>query len=86
MKTDTCEALVLRSMEYKERQRIITLFTPQGLMSVIIKGISLKKPHLLSLTSPLCLGEFHFSQGKSDLFYFRDGTVIDEHLHLRNHV
>lgn len=85
MKTECCEAIVLRSIEYKERQRIITLFTPTcGLISLIIKGITSKKPHLLSLTTPFSQAEFHFVRGKSDLFYFRDGSLIDEHLLLRS--
>ena len=80
---DRCEGITLRSLEYKERERIITVFTAKGLISLIVKRMSNKKPHLLSLTSPFCQGEFLYKKKRSDLFSFLDGTVLDAHLNLR---
>lgn len=79
------EGLVLRSLDYKDGQKIITLFTPtKGLISLIVKGINRKKTHLLTLTSPLTQAEYHFSIHRSDLYSFRDGSPINTHHNLRS--
>ena len=78
------EGLVLRSLDYKDRQKIITLFTPTlGLISLIVKGITRKKTHLLTLTSPFTQGEYLFTIHRSDLYPFRDGTPLHTHHFLR---
>lgn len=77
MKEERVEGIVLKSLEYKERHRIITLFTLEaGIMSLIVKG--------LGLTSPFCQAEYLYLKGKSDLYRFQDGTLVDAHLELRN--
>ena len=84
MRDEKTEGIVLRSLEYKDRQRIITVFTAEcGLISLIVKGISHRSQHLLALTSPFCQAEFHFARGRSNLFRFIDGTVTEDHLSLR---
>lgn len=83
MQEEKTEGIVLKAMDYKERHRIITLFTPQGLMSLIVRGISRKNARLLSLTTPFCLGEYLYRKGSSELMGFRDGSIIDDHLGLR---
>lgn len=84
MQEERIEGIVLRSMEYKEQERIITLFTGEGLLNLIVKGISRKKPSLLSLTTPFCRAEFVYARKNSDLLKFLDGTILDEHLLLRH--
>ena len=83
MHEEKTEGIVLRSQDYKERHRIITLFTPLGLISLIVKGISRKNSHLLTLTTPFSHGEYIYRQGRSDLFRFHDGAVLDDHFDLR---
>jgi DNA repair protein RecO (recombination protein O) len=83
MQEEKTEGIVLRSQDYKERHRIITLFSPQGLISLIVKNISRKNARLLSLTTPFSHGEYVYQYGKSDLFNYCDGTLLDDHLHLR---
>lgn len=81
------EGLVLRSIDYKDQQKIITLFTPtRGLISLIVKGINRKRAHLLTLTSPLTQAEYHFTIRRSDLYSFQDGTPINTHNNLRNNL
>ncbi|NGX47132.1 MAG: DNA repair protein RecO [Chlamydiae bacterium] len=81
------EGLVLRSIDYKDRQKIITLFTPtRGLISLIVKGITRKKSHLLTLTSPFTKAEYHFSIRRSELYTFRDGTPLKTHHNLRQNL
>ncbi len=84
---ETHEGLVLRSLDYKDRQKIITLFTPnRGVISLIVKGITRKKNHLLTLTSPFTRAEYHFFIGRTDLYTFRDGTPLKTHQHLRSNL
>ena len=78
------EGITLRSIEYKERQRILTLFTKEcGLVSLIIKGLSPKKPLLLTLSTPFCIADFHYLKGRSDLHHFQDATLTDPLTSLR---
>lgn len=78
------EGVVLRAQDYKENQRIVTLFTPQGVLGMIVKGIASKKSTLLTLTTLFCHAEYHVVRGNSDLCQFRDGAVLDEHFVLRS--
>lgn len=83
MYEERTEGIILRSQDYKEHHRIITLFSPQGLISLIVKSISRKNARLLTLTTPFSHGEYIYHQGQSELFRFHDGTVLDDHLNLR---
>ena len=84
MKEEKTEGIVLRTLEYKECQRIVTVFTPYaGMISVIVKGISPRKISLLSLCSPFSEVEFLVKRGRSELLFFVDGSVLDAHLQLR---
>jgi DNA repair protein RecO (recombination protein O) len=86
MHEEKTEGIVLRSQNYKERHRIITLFSPQGLISLIVKSISRKNARLFTLTTPFNHGEYIYRQGRSDLFLFYDGSVLDDHLDLRQNL
>lgn len=84
MKEEKTEGIVLRSFDYKERGRIITLFSSDyGVIDLVASTLSRKKSYLLSLTSPCSQGEFLFTRGKSTLFRFKDGTLINPHVPLR---
>lgn len=84
MREEKQEGIVLRSLDFKDREKIITLFTKErGLVSLIVKGITKKKSHLLTLTSPFTHGEYHYSIRRSDLYPFKDGTPITTHHTLR---
>lgn len=79
------EGIILKSTDYKESNRILSIFTPHaGIISVIVKRISKKKPTLINLTSPLCRAEFVYRKGRSQLYSFIDGTILDLHLPLRH--
>jgi hypothetical protein len=82
MKEEQAEGIVLKSIDYKEQERIITLFTPDsGVISLIVKSVADRKR--LALSSPFCRGEYIFTRGKSDLFRLRDGTTLNDHFDLR---
>ncbi len=70
------EGITLRAVEFKEKQRILTLFTEnRGLTTLIIKGISQKKPHLMAVSTPFCIADFHYLRGHSDIHTFQDATI-----------
>ncbi|MCH9625767.1 MAG: DNA repair protein RecO [Chlamydiales bacterium] len=78
------EAVVLHALPFKEYDRILTLFTPEGLLKFFVKG---KKRHYLqqvALTSPLTQAEFHYTLGKKNLHRFHGGSIITQHLKIRD--
>jgi DNA repair protein RecO (recombination protein O) len=84
MTTEKTEGIVLHSLDFRDRQRIIKIFTPHfGLITLIVKGISKKNYHLVSLTTPLTRGEFLFTKGRGEIYLFMEGTCLDMHLPLR---
>lgn len=84
MEYEKTEGIVLRSLPYQDKNRIVTVFTNgYGILQFIIKGISTKRTDKLALSSPLCQGEYVFYRGKSNLMHFIDGSVLSEHLQLR---
>ena len=85
MNQQVVEGIVLHAFDFKERSRIVTLFTPNlGKMNLIVNRISSKKPVLVNLTTPFCQAEFIYHKGKSDLYRFIDGSIINLHLPLRS--
>lgn len=78
------KAIVLRSVPFKDRQSILTLLSEEkGLISMIVKGLSKKNPHLVASINPLCEAEFVFSEGRTELLRCKDASVIDSHFALR---
>jgi len=78
------EGIVLKALNYQENSRIVTLFTDDGgIIQLIIKGISHKNSDKLRLSSLLTRGEYLYIKGRSSLYLFQDGTVLEEPLYLR---
>ena len=78
------EGIVLKSTNYQESSRILSLFTKNsGIISVIVKRLNPKKSTLINLTTPLCRAEFIYRKGKSSLYTYIDGSILDLHLPLR---
>jgi DNA repair protein RecO len=87
MQHQESEGLVLRAIEYKQQQKILTLLTRnQGIIHLIAKGINQKKSHLFSLTTPFSIGEFHYTIHRSELYSLRDATLKNAHLELRTNL
>jgi DNA repair protein RecO (recombination protein O) len=85
MTSEKTEGIVLRSLDYQDHQRILTVFTEShGMISLITKNISQRHPSFLTITTPFCQAEFLYVKKQSDLYRLRDSTVLDEHLSLRN--
>lgn len=78
------EGIVLKTVPFKENDRILSLFTPDyGVISLYVRGLSKKNTALINLTTPLCRAEYLFRKKRSDLYHFIDGSIIDLHLPLR---
>ncbi len=75
-----CEGVVLQSLPFKERDLIVTLFSSEGLVKLFVRG---KRSALMT---PLTRGEFHFSLGRSDLNQFKEGSILAQHLSLRERI
>ncbi len=80
------EGIVLKTIDFRDSERIITLFTKElGLISLIVKGVSPSSLPKLAVTTPFCQAQFFFTRGNSDLFRYRDSTILQEHHSLRAH-
>ncbi|MFS8563609.1 MAG: DNA repair protein RecO [Rhabdochlamydiaceae bacterium] len=82
MKEERAEGIVLKTFDYKENERIVTVFTShEGVIALIAKHI--KNQNKIALTTPFCQAEFLFTKGKSDLCKLQDGTILNDHHFLR---
>ncbi len=77
------EGIVLRSQDYQERHRIITLFSEAGIVTLIVKNISRKNARMLSLSTVFTHAEYLVKRSRGEMYTFADATLIDEHLSLR---
>jgi len=72
-----CVGVVLSVLAFRESDQIVTIFSPEGLIKLFVKR------KRLPLMVPLTEGEFLFVAGRGDLYRFRDGTILNQNLKLR---
>jgi DNA repair protein RecO (recombination protein O) len=77
------EAIVLQAIPFKEYDRILTLFSPQGLLKFFVKVAKKEYLHLAALTSPLTLAEFHYTPGRKGLHRLVEGTILKQNIQIR---
>ena len=78
------EAITLKTFPYRDRTRIVKFFSKEeGLLSMIVKGISPKKPNLLVLSSPLILVRLVYRKKKGDLHLLTDVKIENSFLDIR---
>lgn len=76
------EGIILKMIPYKDHHRIIQMLTPDhGILSLLAKGVS--RPKLQSLLSPLSQVEVVYRKKSSELFFFKEGHLIENYLFLR---
>ena len=84
MLEEKTEGIVLRSQDFKERHRIITLFTHQGLISLIVSEHLAEKYPLALPHYPLLSWRVSCTaEATRTLLRFHDGTILDDHFNLR---
>lgn len=78
MELEKKEGIVVKSFNYQENKRIITVFTENGLLS-LIATLSQKNPSSSLLTTPLCIGEFFYKKTSSQLHILKEGSVLSSY-------
>ncbi len=79
----TTDALVLRSIDVGDHDRLLTLLTPEnGQISVMAKGVRSKKSQLAAVTQPYIYANFEIYR-KSDMNWLRGGSVTEYFAGLR---
>lgn len=76
------EGIILKIIPYKDHDRIIQILTHEsGMISLLAKGVL--KPKLHALLSPLTQLEIVCRKKGSDLFFFKEGFLIENYHFLR---
>jgi DNA repair protein RecO (recombination protein O) len=85
MQVITTEGIVLKSLPFRDYDRILTIFTPQhGLIKIIANKGTFSRQK--SGVSPLAFGHFVCSIGKSELWKCQEIGIINAHLELRQNL
>lgn len=78
------EGIVLRSVDYRDTEKIVTIFTKnEGRVELIVKGLKANQTEKRALCSPLSCSEFVYTSGRTELCRLIDITSIDPFLALR---
>lgn len=78
------EGIVIRSMDYGENNKIVTLLTKaNGKAGVLIRGAKKMRSRHGSLAQPFTYGEFVFFRGGSGLGTLNHGEIIESYSNLR---
>jgi DNA repair protein RecO (recombination protein O) len=75
-RTDTCQALLLRAVDYAEADRIVTLLTDRfGKLSLIARSARRSKKRFGAALQPLCLLDVELSGADVELGSLREARV-----------
>jgi DNA repair protein RecO (recombination protein O) len=82
MQTYRTEGIILQTLNFQDFDQIATVFTPMGLIKLIIKGANHSRRNP-SKPSPMALGEFVYTQGKSELFKCLEFSLTKQYSAIR---
>ncbi len=86
MQTVEVKGLVIRSVDYKESDRLITVFTEEmGTISAIAKGARTVKSRFMSSASQFCYASFVLYK-KGDFFWVKEASLIESFFGLRDSI
>ncbi|MNW29453.1 DNA repair protein RecO [compost metagenome] len=78
------EGIVIRSMDYGEGNKIVTLCTEtHGKIGVLARGAKKLKSRYAALTQPFTYGEYVFYRQNNGLGTLNQGEIIESHFSLR---
>ncbi|WP_438446235.1 DNA repair protein RecO [Gorillibacterium sp. sgz5001074] len=78
------EGIVIRSMDYGEGHKIISVYTREaGKMSVMVRGAKKLNSRFGAITQLFTYGQFVFYKGNSAMGNLNAGEIIDSHQKLR---
>lgn len=76
------EGIVLKSIPFKEGDKIVTLFTAkEGLIKLYVKG---PRQAMSALTFPFVRAEYLCVRGRGEFFRLREGKLLSSNLFLRD--
>lgn len=85
MQTHRCEGIILSTMNFRDYDQIVTVFSKDfGLLKFIAKKANAAKRGLKC--APFLRGEFIFVQSQSELYSLRALSIISQHLDLRQNL
>lgn len=76
MQTTTTKGIVLREVKTREADKILTILTPEGVISASAKGARRPKNKLFSGTSLFCYSEWTLFEGRS-MFQVNEATPLE---------
>ena len=76
--------ITLKVIPYRDNSKILRVLTEDdGIISVMVSGISKKKMYLNQVCSLFTISEMVLKKRKTDLYFLKDASVLDNNLHLR---
>lgn len=82
----TVDGLVLRAQNYGENDRLITILTADGKMTVIAKGARSLKSKIKNLTEPFVYANFELNQRSGGIAWIKGGSIEQSFYDLRNSI
>lgn len=82
----TVDGLVLRARDYGENDRLITILTADGKMTVIAKGARSLKSKIKNLTEPFVYANFELNQKSQGIPWIKGGSIEQVFYDLRTDV
>ena len=80
------KAIIIKAIDYKENDKLIWAYTEEvGKITFIARGAKKSKSKNLSLTLPLCFGEYIFFKGRN-LYNLQEGKIINSFQGLLNNL
>ena len=71
------KAVIIKTQDFKENDKLVWLYTEKlGKITAIAKGAKRSKSKFLSITLPLCYGEYMVYKGKN-LYTLQEGKLIN---------
>ena len=78
------QGLIIRTVDMKESDRLVTLFTKEkGLITAIAKGARSLRSRQMSSTTQFCYGNYVLYQ-KGDLYWIKESELIESFFDLRS--
>lgn len=82
----TTPGLVLREVKFRESDRMLTILTPQGVVSASAKGSLRLKSKLFSACGLFCYSDFTFYEGRDGVYNVDEAQVRHVFFELRSRV
>ena len=80
------KAVIIKTQDYRENDKLVWFYTEGlGKITAIVRGAKKSKSKFLSLTLPLCYGEYMVYKGKN-LYTLQEGKIINSFQGLLNNL